>query len=556
MFPMRRKYLQNWCSLILFFLLCAAVIWFLHLFSVDTGKILPIDWTSAVQIHTDGTKTPIDTDTLTNTPDFTGTFLFSGELPDDLPYGTLIFETSNAEITLLLNDTEIYHSYASTAEAFPDMAQASIPLPAGTTGTLTMQYKILDGTNVMFPPFLRFLSEFYSEIQTAAAANYAALPAGASALAFLLIVGLFLLGLSLGQINFSLLPLALSALGLTLYNLVIPMGYYFLPASVTEVLGNRMVGLVILLSFLVYLIMNRRRDFLKRFAVIAACSFTVLLVLCLISFLRDGKLFAYVKEALMGALFNGFYDYLIYWLSYWLTLICAAISAYELSLSFARQRTETQAAAIRNQLLMDNYRTLQEKTQEQSAMRHEIRHHLTALESLCKSKDYEQMAELLERLKGENEKSSYLTFTENETLNIILQDIAQRAEKEQISFTPRVQVPKKLNIPTDDLCSFIMNMLENALAGCLSVPDPKDRFIRFQIKVVHGFLSIRCENPYGNDLIENEQGRLQTTKKDTDLHGFGLHQMNMIAEKYHSVLSISHTEDSVFLIQTALKIPE
>ena len=123
-----------------------------------------------------------------------------------------------------------------------------------------------------------------------------------------------------------------------------------------------------------------------------------------------------------------------------------------------RQRTETQATAIRNQLLMNNYRTLQEKTREQSAMRHEIRHHLTALESLCKSQDYEQMSELLERLKGENEKSSHHTFTENETLNIILQDIAQRAEKEQISFTPRIQVPTKLNIPTDDLCSFVIGI--------------------------------------------------------------------------------------------------
>lgn len=336
---MHRKQLQNWCSLILFFLLCAAVIWFLHLFSVDNGKILHIDWTSAVQVHADGTETPIYTDTLTNDPDLTGTFLFSGELPNDLPDGTLVFETSNAELTLWLNDLEIYHSNASTAENSPGMAQASIPLPAGTSGTLVMQYEILDETNVMFPPYLRFLSDFYSEIQSAAATNYAALPAGACALAFLLIVGVFLLGLSFGQANLSLLPLALSALGLTVYNMVIPMGYYFLPASVTEVLGNRMVGVVILLSLLVYLIMNRRRDFLKRFAVIAACSFTALLVFCLLSFLQEGKLIAYVKEAVMGALFNGFYDSLIYWLSYWLTLVCAALSAYELSLSFVRQRT-------------------------------------------------------------------------------------------------------------------------------------------------------------------------------------------------------------------------
>ncbi|MDO4554947.1 MAG: GHKL domain-containing protein [Lachnospiraceae bacterium] len=548
----------HWLWPLLFLLLCGIVIWFLHLFIVENGYTEYIIWDSSVQLNDDGTETNISVDTISNTTDLTGSFRFSGELPANLPAGTLMFETTNLDLTLLLNDTEIFHSTTTPAGADTDMVQAHIPLSEGTSGTLTMTCKILDGSKVMFPPLIRFMSNSYLEMQVTAQTNLSSLPAGAAALAFLMIIGLFLLGIPLGQKNFSLLPLALSTAGLGIYHMAFTEGYYFLPPTVNAILGHDYIQIAIVILFFIYLAMNRRRDFLKRFAIVTAWSIAALLIACLISYFRSRTLLDYIMEVVFGPLvFYGLSDTLLYWLTYWLTLVCGGISSYEIAFSFIRQRTETQAAAIRNELLLENYHTLQTKMKEQAALRHEFRHHLTALDSLYQKADYQGMKELLDQLKGQAEKTIYVDFSENETVNIILQDIAQRALKHNIDFRPFIQIPPKLRIPDKDLCSFVMNMLDNALEACESVEQKGSKpFIRFHMKMVHGFLAIRCENSYQTALKTDESGELLTTKEDPDLHGFGLHQMKSISEKYQSILNISQTDDCVFTVQTALKIPD
>ena len=53
-----------------------------------------------------------------------------------------------------------------------------------------------------------------------------------------------------------------------------------------------------------------------------------------------------------------------------------------------------------------------------------------------------------------------------------------------------------------------------------------------------------------------DSGELHTTKPDNMAHGFGLPQMSAVAEKYHSLLDISYTEEHVFIVQTVLKLPK
>ena len=85
----------------------------------------------------------------------------------------------------------------------------------------------------------------------------------------------------------------------------------------------------------------------------------------------------------------------------------------------------------------------------------------------------------------------------------------------------------------------------------------EDRFIRFHAEVEKRlFWQSKCENRYDGSLKEDRHGRLQTTKPDAEAHGFGLSQMSAIAGKYHSLLDISHSEDHIFVVQTALKLPK
>ncbi len=82
------KKAARWICIVVFLLLCAAVVWFLHLFTVADETITYIDWQSAVQIAQDGTQTPYELDgSVTTTPEQEGTFRFVASLPGNLGRG-------------------------------------------------------------------------------------------------------------------------------------------------------------------------------------------------------------------------------------------------------------------------------------------------------------------------------------------------------------------------------------------------------------------------------------------------------------------------------------
>lgn len=227
----------RWIFLILLLAVSAALIWFLQLFVQVRDTMQFIEWDSSVQILEDGTSQDFSEDILSTSTDLTGTFRFTGTLPENLPSGALLFETGGLDISLTLNGNEIWNSHLSSLKN-ADLAQASIPLPENSHGELVFTCTILDGSNTFFPPLVRFLPTALETIQNTAFANRLAFPAGAAALSFVLVFGLFLLGLLQKKPDFSLLPLLAALLGLIAFRLILEQGYYFLPESVTRLLSH------------------------------------------------------------------------------------------------------------------------------------------------------------------------------------------------------------------------------------------------------------------------------------------------------------------------------
>lgn len=63
------------------------------------------------------------------------------------------------------------------------------------------------------------------------------------------------------------------------------------------------------------------------------------------------------------------------------------------------------------------------------------------------------------------------TFTGNLLVNAILQDAATRADRSSIRMENEVVIPDELPFPETDLCSLLMNLLDNALEAALRLPD-------------------------------------------------------------------------------------
>lgn len=138
-----------------------------------------------------------------------------------------MFEVTQLDLTLTLQGEELY---SSTAQALPGSvgdAQVLIPLPAGGGEELVLT-AVTVGEPSVFPPLLRLTADPHDTAGTVAYANYAAIPAGAAALALALVWGLFLFTLWERSPNWKLLLLAFAAWLILSGLLTSTQGGYFL----------------------------------------------------------------------------------------------------------------------------------------------------------------------------------------------------------------------------------------------------------------------------------------------------------------------------------------
>lgn len=169
-----------------------------------------------------------------------------------------------------------------------------------------------------------------------------------------------------------------------------------------------------------------------------------------------------------------------------MVLSCAVLSAWELVRSITRAHTEARALKIRNQLVMDNYRSIEAKLRENAAQQHEFNHRLAAMDAQLQERDFEGLERSLASWRSDSAGAGRVRFTENIAVNAIMQDAASRAGALGVTFRASAQVPRELSLPEEDVCTLLMNMLDNAIEGVQRTPEGRERHIRFQVRDTGG----------------------------------------------------------------------
>ena len=535
-----------------FFALCAGVLVFLQQFTRSDPAFAYPAWETGAVVSASGQETPLDPSDSLPALEEGEFYRFTLTLPADRPDGvTMVFETSGLEAAAFLDGEELWYSATDPPGETVNLSQAQIPLPAGGGEILTMDLRPLSAS-ALLPPLLRLSSDPTDEAGAIAYANYYGLSAGATALALVLLWGLFLLGLAQGKRNWPLLLPILAAAALTVHRLAAGYGNYFLPEAVQALCTQRWMDGITALALALYLVLHRERRFWRTLGIITAWSAGGLAALGLISRLRGGELARYLA-GLSAQLRAGIWNGVLYWLIWWLVLVCTVLAAWELARFLAQAKSETQALALRNHLILENYRSIEQKLRESAQLRHEFSHQVIALDTLVQARDWAGIEQWIASWR-QDVAASVVRFTENITVNAILQDAAGRAREAGISFRASAALlPGTLPIPDEDLCALLMNLLDNALEGAERTPGGREREIFFQMRVRGRFVPILCENTFDGH-VETDRDGNPTTKADPASHGFGLAQMRAVAKKYESVLDVSWTQER-FTVQTALQLP-
>ena len=275
----------------------------------------------------------------------------------------------------------------------------------------------------------------------------------------------------------------------------------------------------------------RKQNWFYRVFTPLALAGIALYWIAIIFFLEKGI----VGEQIVTMLRNGQLAYIYFRVSPAVTLAAMLTAVADAVRAEISRRTEGRLVEDRLKLVQESYENMRCPHEEVLMIRHDMTKHLLALRSIS---DRTQAIEYIDTIIGQNEKIHSVIQSGNEMLDIILNSKLSSARDSGIRVeVVRANAPERLPIPDAELCSLIMNAVDNAVAAAhRSGADAP--FIRLDIHVKNEYLSFVCENSMDVNLIERTY-QTETVPK----RGLGLKIIRRILEQYHGLIETEYGND-------------
>ncbi len=292
--------------------------------------------------------------------------------------------------------------------------------------------------------------------------------------------------------------------------------------------------------------------YLRRFFVYIAWSVPAMLLGWAVSLLTDGKLAQSLRTAfvsLSGA--NPSLYFLGSQLCMLLLIICFIQAVLELISAMAEQDAELQASALREMYAAENLEIMRQSQEETRRQRHELRHHLVALDEFLSQNMDERAGEYVKKLLAETESLPSDNYSEHLVINAVAGHYLNMAKAEGIRVDTDIKTGTELPLGDGELCVLLTNVLENALEACSRMKQEQDRFISLSVFSDGEHLLINCENSTSDVTAPSPDGTIKSSKKDEADHGYGIPAMRRIVEKHYGLMNIA-CEDGRFSVKITL----
>ena len=246
---------------------------------------------------------------------------------------------------------------------------------------------------------------------------------------------------------------------------------------------------------------------------------------------------------------SGQITYIYYRLLMPLFLVALVTAVTETIRSEVARHMEKQLIMQQHDMALASYKNLRTHHQEVMMLRHDMLHHFHALSEMS---DENQMKEYLTTLIGQNEKIRPVLQSGNEMLDIILNGKLSAAMDVGIKVDiVKAEAPKEIPMKNADLCSLVMNILDNAI-NAASKPQIHEPLIRFDIHVKSDYLMFICENTaHFEETVEGKPEKVHQTfsshaeqEKTVSKHGFGLKIIQNIINRYNGLIDTEVSKDS------------
>ncbi len=203
----------------------------------------------------------------------------------------------------------------------------------------------------------------------------------------------------------------------------------------------------------------------------------------------------------------------------------------------------------------NHYKALTEHIETARMARHDLRHHILALQTYLQRGQYGQLEEYLKKYEDRLLTSEQPSLSRHYIVDAILQHYKSVASADGIELMLKAEIPSVLAVDDFDVCIILGNVLENAIEACRRM-TAGERFISLRIRQVGRMLVLTLDNSHdGVVKASPESEAFLSRKRSGDQEGIGLTSVRSVIAKYQGVLELKYTKQ-VFKTSIMLKLPE
>ena len=217
------------------------------------------------------------------------------------------------------------------------------------------------------------------------------------------------------------------------------------------------------------------------------------------------------------------------------------VCAYLIYIGKLKKRSDRQAEQKRifeleQKLTRDYYVQLYEKNEKTRARQHEFRHMMQTVQDLLKKGEITRATAMVDSWNHMEAEPSTCIYSQNRIVDAVISGVLGAVIlRERIQFTYQGRLPQELGVEDLDLCFLLSNILENAKEAVEKIPlDMGERKIHLTIGTYKNLVFLDCINT-----ILPEEELSAETDKDSEWHGFGIHNIHKIVQKYDGEFELS-----------------
>ncbi len=229
-------------------------------------------------------------------------------------------------------------------------------------------------------------------------------------------------------------------------------------------------------------------------------------------------------------------------------LILVAILFFNLNCQYEMEKKIMLLEKEKNTLLEHDYQTLKNIYAANAKLFHDFHNHIDVVYHYLLKDHTDKALHYIEDLRSPMQEITQTAWVGDEAVDYLINDKIALAVSQNIQVAANIEFPRHTNIQSVDLVAILGNLLDNALEAISTVED-RFRFINLTIRRINNMLVIKVENGCSAAPAETN-GKLETSKADKTLHGWGLQSVCTAAQRYDGTIETEYSDHTFRAVVT------